>query len=74
MPVSLEVPKAPPRQLPDDHDLVRHNSGSDLDHGKVVYSPPESHLVRPMPVVARPATNKAPPLDDADAQRPERPP
>lgn len=74
MPVSLEVPKAPPRQLPDDHELVRHHSGSDLDHGKVVYSPPESHLVRPMPVVARPATNKAPPLDDADAQRPERPP
>lgn len=72
MPVSLEVPKAPPRQLPDDHDLVHHESGSDLGHEKVVYSPPESRLIRPMPVVARPALNQAQPVDDAEAQRPER--
>lgn len=73
MPVSLEVPKAPPRQLPDDHDLLRHENGSELDHEKVVYSPPESRLVRPMPVVARPASNQAQAVDEAEAQRPERP-
>lgn len=64
---SLEVPKAPPRQLPDHHDTVRRDvsapvpsmADSDAGYHNVVYSPPESRLVRPMPVVARPVPNQA---------------
>ena len=79
MPTPLEVPKAPPRPVPDDHAVNRRDTSSstynepELGYHKVVFSPSEPRLVRPMPVVARPPGAQGTPhivsLDEAEAQQ-----